>query len=965
MVDMSDGLNNLTGNNCKRDNNYNTGDRDDRKNCMDLQAGLEWDLYTKPLSVELDETMFKYIDQLLNMEIGDFPLIEEDDCGFNYIPIFRAQSGVTMDTTVMEGTPVSTQGTLVFKDKEPGYMSITESFTDSTRKLQDTTNDNLVDFYKRPVKVFQQDWGINTNFNSTFNPWAEYLRHPYVANRINNYKLLRCNLRMKVVVNGNGFSYGRLLVAYHPLSGYDDLSTHSALIAEDVVQTSQLPHIFCNPTTSAGGEMNIPFFWHQNYFDVPGSNWGGIAGVPDAGRVYLRSLNPLRIIGSGTVNSVTITIFVWAEDMELAQPTGTNLNTLPPQSGTEVAEANTKGMVSGPATVVSKMAGIAASYPPLAPFALATQKVAGSVAAAAKIMGYSRPPVTANPDPFRPTPISQLATTTTPDTALKMTVDDLQELTIDPRISGVGAHDPLIIRDIAKRESYLTTFEWAQSRAPTNLLWNARVNPVLWRESAGGGIHLPACAVAALPFKYWTGTIKFRFQIVSSAFHRGRLEIRYDPAFNPADAATINDFNLNHIHVVDIAEEQDFTISIANAQPYSLLKHLVPGPNSPTEGFSTTSYVGAFNGLCNGVISVKVLNELISSASTAADISVNVFVSAGDDFEVFVPTDEFQRYTFFPQSGTEQVPDSMNTVEPSAPQQALTSTMNGGLSYSADLNKVFAGESIVSFRPMLKRYNFWRRERVSMEGLSDQVKILRRRSAYPFLRRGTTATAVDDSATGPYNYCNTVMLHWITNCFAGYRGSIRYKYIFTESAECAGGGGCCDHIGSRVYVERHDPPDTAGFPAYLQFENSYLPNLVTPSEVSRTAMLGGGDFVPSGARGSVFATDLINPAVEFEVPYQTQFRFVPGKPSNYTTDDARFLNRYHLTYEGHTTPEQEVDIHTASGEDFQVYFWTGLPRVYYEVAPPQAAEPGGIVEEASQQLNPLLETVKQTPAVAV
>jgi len=128
---------------------------------------------------------------------------------------------------------------------------------------------------------------------------------------------------------------------------------------------------------------------------------------------------------------------------------------------------------------------------------MATSKVAGAVASAAKIMGYSRPANTKNPDPLRPTPISQLATTTTPDTALKMTVDDKQELTIDPRVSGVGAHDPMVIRDIAKREAYLTSFQWPVGEGSASLLWNARVNPCLWQEDANGAIMLPPCAVAA------------------------------------------------------------------------------------------------------------------------------------------------------------------------------------------------------------------------------------------------------------------------------------------------------------------------------------------------------------------------------------------------------------------------------------------------------------------------------------
>jgi len=883
---------------------------------------------------KMDPVLSRYIDMLLNVNFLEDMDQEVEDVTFMYKP----QSGITEDTTIKEASSNAVFQTMRFRDQYAGHVNDIESFTDPTRKLQDKDDVPLDKFFERPQKVFEVEWGTNALASADFNPWRQFLTQPRVQNRIANYKLLRCDLRMKVVVNGNGFQYGRALVAYWPLAGFDGLSSHAALANEDLTQTSQLPHIFIDPTTSSGGEMKIPFFWHENYFDVSASNWGGDLGLPDAGKVLLRPLTPLKH-ANGADDKVTISFFIWAENMQLSMPTAVDSNTLIPQSGEEVDEANTKGMISGPATTISKMAGIAATYAPIAPYAMATSKVANAVASAAKIMGYSRPATTKNPDPFRPTPISQLATTTTPDTALKLTVDDKQELTIDPRISGVGAHDPLVIRDIAKRESYLTQFQWEVGAVPTSLLWNARVSPVLWQQNPiSGAITLPACAVAALPFRYWNGTVKFRFQVVCSTFHKGRLEIRYDPGHVPA--STVNDYNVNYIEVVDIAETQDFTMEVGNSQPFSLLRHLDPGIDSATEGYSTTDYVGNLDGLCNGVLSVRVLNELtIPNSTIDNDISVIVYISTGEDFEVFVPEDNFQRFTFFPQSGVEVVPESQNTAEPSAPQQALSDSIGGDLVYSSELNMVFAGESIVSFRPLLKRYNFWRREMNSQFSNEGYFRISRLRNMYPMLRCGLSGDRVDNSASGSYNYCNTVLLHWITNCFQGYRGSIRYKYLYNKPVGAAVTSYCCSDNGSKIYVERLDPQLNPN-PGYLGVENP-MP-VGNNSGVKASAVLGLSETVPSGARGSVYATDLINPNVEFEVPYQTQFRFVPGKPTRYANSFPRaanyYQNGYRLTYEGIVSDAQTIDMYVAAGEDFQVYFWTGMPRLYYETTAP--APPG-------------------------
>jgi hypothetical protein len=180
---------------------------------------------------------------------------------------------------------------------------------------------------------------------------------------------------------------------------------------------------------------------------------------------------------------------------------------------------------------MAKVAGALSIIPQIKPFAMATSTVLNGVASAARVLGYSRPPVTRNPEPYRPTPISSLALTTVPDTAQKLTVDDKQELTIDPAIAGIGTYDPLCIRNIAGRESFLTKFSWNVGTAPETLLWNARVDPVMWAESGSTAYHFTPCAIAALPFKYWTGTMKFRFQVVCSTFHKGRLKVVYDPNY--------------------------------------------------------------------------------------------------------------------------------------------------------------------------------------------------------------------------------------------------------------------------------------------------------------------------------------------------------------------------------------------------------------------------------------------------
>lgn len=823
------------------------------------------------------------------------------------------QSGTTDDVSLMKMSSEQSEN-VKFSDQENSYLYDMHGAVDPTRKLMDSDDATLDHFFSRPLKIHEEEWGTGTTLYFAIDPWKLYMENPRVINRITTYNLMRATLRLKLVINGNGFQYGRAIASYLPLRVYDDLSTNAVLVPADIVQASQLPHIFLNPTTSTGGELKLPFFYHKNYLDIPNTNWD------ELGQLVVRSINGLKH-ANGAADKVTISVFAWIEDVSMNVLTSVEPSTLVPQSGNaeEVDAANREGMISGPATAIKKAANAVRVIPPLAPFAAATEVIAGATADVAKHFGYCRPPVTKAPEPYRPSPISSLATTCVPDVIHKLTVDDKQELSIDPRIAGLGNTDSMNINEIARRESYLTTFTWTMGTAPETLLWNARVSPVIWAENGltPNGFHFPACCMAALPFEYWTGTMRFRFQIVSSSFHKGRIKLVYDPNFLAS-----NEYNTNYLEVVDITEKNDFTISIGNGQETSLLRHHYPGLDSVTQLYSTTPYASKEEG--NGVLGVYVVNELTTPNSTVNnDIEINVFVSAGDDFEVFVPDDHFQKFVFKPQSGdASQVPESFSTEQPDAPQQDNDENIGPGLTNHEMLGRVFTGEAIQSFRTMLKRYNL---HTTSGAISATSNKIFRGRAPmFPYLRGNVTGAVDLDALEAPYNFCNTVMLHWVTLAFSGYRGSIRWKIVPKN---------CVVDYNATIQVQRV-PAGEAGY-AFSTLTAPTFENISRHRHNSIVSKLAGGvldNYTLAGTRGTCLTNSFVNPVLEFEVPYYSNYRFKPGKSEDHTT-----LLEYEegFDYSVQTNAEaNQYDFWCAAGEDFQCYFWTGLPRMYYESIPP-------------------------------
>lgn len=875
-------------------------------------------MYVSPLSDEVD------IVNDVQFQIGSLQDVVSviDEC----IHALEAQSGI--EQSYVNNDTLKSQN-VRFSDQHNGPTTTIAGRRDPTRTMTDTKDASLENFFSRPIKIHEQTWSVGSGVDVLINPWSAYFDNVRVQNRTTTFNLIRADMHVKIVINGNGFYYGRALAMYGPFNNtsYDTLSLTTNIA--DITQWSQRPKIFIDPTTSMGGEMIIP------YHDLVNNSWVQNTGIGFLGTIWMRSINLLQHANGGT-DPLTISVYAWAENVELSVLTSVDAGGLAPQSGEEVDEANQKGVISGPATAIAKWSNYLRMAPVIGPYATATSKAASTTAEIAKLFGYSRPPVTKAPEPYRPTPISSMANTTVPDVVHKLTVDDKQELTIDPAIAGHGEDDLLSISSIASRESYFTTFAWNKSTsaegtggtATTGLLWNCRVDPAQW-NTVGNAYLFPACAAASMPFKYWTGTMKFRFQIVCSAFHKGRLKFVYDPNF-----LSSNEYNTNYLKIVDIAEEQDVTLEVGIGQNTTLIQRADPSSVLRTTMVNTTPLTLATYG--NGVIGVYVVNELTTPNSTASnDIEINVYISMGDDFEVFVPDTEFQKYVFKPQSGLEPqsgeekiVPESQNTDEANAPVHMMSENIAVNSVTMPTTNLVYTGESIRSFRTMLKRYNRWLGFG-NETNTADSVWIRGEFKSFPLLRGNVAGAIHQTAALAPYNYVNTVMLHWVTYMFSGWRGGIRYKVIPKRGVQY------CDMVASR---HNYTGSLSAGVSSFPYVETSLSSN----SEMGYASVFGSNfsDEDDTGAEGLAYTTSLVNPVMEFEVPFYHQYRFIPGKVQNWAainTDPCLWYSIHINQINDRTELGSNVggyDMFVAAGEDFQTYFFTGLPRMYLENSPP-------------------------------
>lgn len=815
--------------------------------------------------------------------------------------------------------------TVSFADQNSQWTYSVDNQLDSIHKSVDSNDADLNNFFSRPIKIASINWPVGSVFGTTINPWTEYFSNLRVVNRISNYNVLRAKLCVRMMINGNGFHYGRALASYRPLHNDDDFPIwRYGLVPQDIIGASQRMHAYLDPTKSQGATLCLPYIYYTNGLNIPEQEW------TEMGELDIASITTLEHANQGT-DAVTISVFAWAEDVSLSMPTRAEPGALAPQSCLEEhadeADKASQGPISGPANAVAQAAGALRSVPGIGTYATAAQTAAGAISTVARAFGLSRPVDTGPIHSYKPTYMGNLANTNVLDTSTKLTYDVRQGVTIDPSAVGLGPTDEMTIASIAQRESYLTQFVWPTSAVPETLLWNSFVMPSLQDQFATTvtEYHMTPMSYAAMPFNHWRGSIKFRFQIVASAFHKGRLKIVYDPYFSNATS----EYNVQQTHVIDLAKERDFTVEVGWAQQDSYLQVRTPlwAP------FGTTPFSNGARLNANGLIQVFVVNDLTTPSAVLSSAKVLVSVCAGDDFEVVNPTDNLDEVTYWqPQSLLEDLPTlEEHAGEATSADDDLTTNEAAPIStdtektYATDnntnaANLIYYGDPVTSLRQLFKRYEFYRAHATA----SSDEQVYFTLPDFPWYRGyGVGVGASPDFAAAPidptaYAYTETTMLNWFTPCFLARRGGIRHKFVWTSNSSLVAGIMSVTRYAQSIGYQRFTRPNLDG-------------------SSNSTAVYVAANRALEGHNGSVATPVFNNPALEVELPYHSKYRFRPARKKN--MGSVSEFNTFHqLSYP--TTPipgGAAVVDYVAAAEDFSLSFFQACPIFYQDSNPVSSA----------------------------
>lgn len=764
----------------------------------------------------------------------------------------------------------------------------------------------LGDFFKRPVKIHSYTWTEGALFSQTFAPWYDYFNNTAVKKKLDNYHLLKCDLKLKIVINAAPFYYGGLLGSYRPLANlstsnyFEPCPTVSGagLYTLGLMGRSQRPHMFIYPQSSQGSEMKLPFFYPQNWLNVNLAsdfyNMGTFT-LEDMGG-YLHNAN--GVTGEG----VSIQVYAWAEDIQLAGPTVS----LSLQSKDEYGQ----GIVSGPASAVARFLGKFADWPVIGPYATATSFGASAVSSIASLLGYTNVPVVNDVGTriVRNNPL--MGTTDIGIQIEKLSLDSKNELSIDNKANGLDLGDELTIQSIVTREAYLGLFDWDYDQAAGTLLYNIRVTPENVEYATTSAINTvvqgtPSYMVSQL-FKYWRGDMIYRFKILASAFHRGRLEISWDPYGDLA--ASTDNTNLVYTKIVDITDENDVEFVVPYTQTISYLNvRGIRRRNFGTSALTSDEYA-------NGVLTVRVLNPQTSPVADAV-VQIIAFARCAPNMEFASPV-QFDVY---------DVSTLSPYVRQSADELSTGSSQNmiGGASSSTSnaINLIHMGETIVSLRQLMRRANF-SRFKLSFVGASAnwadyRATFARMPLEYGWDPNGINSAVPSTTTPEPFNFVKNTTINWINRCFIAHKGSVIWHVNTNNAANL-------NHLTSLGRTNR--PLTVAGYSVTTNtpyVSDSQLSSLVMSSRTNGAAGLSINDQAAcSGAHVSV--------------PYYNPQKFSSNNPNyrtlgsivDYTVDDSVTLSTGRYTGSVSTTDALYITYYCGIGTDFNSIFFLNVPALY-------------------------------------
>ena len=574
----------------------------------------------------------------------------------------------TSGTAEVRPTTDSSQNpTTKFADDSVGYdatlahLSVRDPFS---KLITAPASQTIIDYLQRPSIITSGSFAA-TDAGILWIGDVTALFTPSKQPRITNIYTWRADFELTLQVNADRFQQGRYILGWLPIGGaLAPGITGNALQWRNMhtcnlTKITQLPHVEIDLATQTHVSLKIP------YTSVyPMSTWSTTNASSDfgLGPVFIIPYSPLNP-GSGGSSTCGYTLLGSFANVSLGAASVNQAD-----DGSLEARAQKIGPISSVLRKVSMASSLFNDVPLIGGYARNVSWFAKVAAKSAAYWGFSKPLAIAAPTRVDRKVTAFNAVSDVAHYAKPLGISSENSVSF-PSSVPVDV-DEMDISYIVSHPAYLASFTWTTALASGNILANVNVTPqgsVTWSK---GVVHTPLSFVHN-QFYRWRGGIRYRFKMVKTAFHRGRLVVAFYPGIN-GTAGTLSTSEMVFREIVDVSLTSEFEVCC----PYLL----------PTPWRSA--------GQSMGVLHIYVLDPLVAPTTVSTSVTILMEVSADTDMQFAAPaTWLYEPYCpSTAQAGGEEYTETPCFVlgpKASSPNDMLTAQTSG--------------ETVKSIRQLLKR----------------------------------------------------------------------------------------------------------------------------------------------------------------------------------------------------------------------------------------------------------------------
>lgn len=495
----------------------------------------------------------------------------EHECDFAF-----AQSGEEESTTTTQAV------TTKFVDDTPSQVMQRSGATNNSHMSkaikEGESHHSIMSFLKRPIAVANYSLALGATpgqiVGSITFPDAFYSNTMY-EQKMANFRLLRCDVKIKVVQNANTFCTGRYWIFFSPYQNQVGARTYNPTLP----CATGYPGVYLDLGTGTNVEFTIPFCSPLKALDL----------VNNLGTIGTMTIMVIDGYNSTTAAPADLTVWANMENVSLTLPT--DKPSLPKPRRGAYAQSETleksedkseKHIVSDTLSGISKVSNVFSLVPFIGPYAGGVSKIFSGASAIVKQSGYCKEQNLASNTPYTNIPLKGFTHGFGLSDSVSLSTHPQNTVLQDNTIFST-TDDEMDISTIISREAIFRLFTWSVTDVQYTVLAKFPVTPgyVEFPAASTTDIDTTPLSFVASMFELWKGDMVYSLSFVKNKMYSGSLGIAYFPGVDPVNVTSVSNFDAVYREILNMRTSSTTNFIVPFTNPYGMLE-VVCGTSSTT-----------------------------------------------------------------------------------------------------------------------------------------------------------------------------------------------------------------------------------------------------------------------------------------------------------------------------------------------------------------------------------------------